>query len=65
MVNEDFHSHEKHVSIDEDVVVRIEFVAEDETVNVPKEKASLHSRRGAQCYVYELQSLERILRHTE
>ena len=65
MSNEDFHSNEKYVGIDENVVVHIEFVAENETVNVRKEKASLHSRRGAQCYVYEMHSLERILRHTE
>ena len=41
----DFHSHERSVCIDEGVVVRIEFVAEDEAVNVRKEKLSFHSKR--------------------
>ena len=55
MSNEDFHSHEKHASIDEDVVVRTASVAENETVNVRMEKAFLHSRKGVRCYACKLQ----------
>ena len=53
--NEDFHSHEKYFGIDEEVIVSIESVAENETVNVRMEKAFLHSRKGVRCYACKLQ----------